>query len=211
MTMTCRNERRDACPEVSVVMPCLNEAATLGACIELISTTFEEHQIYGEVVVADNGSSDSSPEIARALGARVVPVAERGYGNALIGGIEAALGKFVIMGDADCSYDFAHIPRILETLRAGDDLVMGNRSLGGIKPGCPHPTATGDWMRANDAGGEEDCAITEEKLDIAGSHPGVSSASSRKTRKRISQRGNFPDEKKPGPVRERPVGQTLRV
>ena len=131
-----RDDIRDMKPELSVVMPCLNEARTLGACINLIQTTFAENQISGEVIVADNGSTDGSPNIAESLGARVVAVTERGYGNALIGGIEAARGKFVIMGDADCSYDFGHIPRILEKLRRGDDLVMGNRFRGGIKPGA---------------------------------------------------------------------------
>lgn len=126
----------NAFPEVSVVMPCLNEARTLSVCIEEIQTTFSEHKISGEIIVADNGSDDGSREIAESLGARVIPVSKRGYGNALIGGIGAAKGKFLIMGDADCSYDFGHIPRILEKLREGNDLVMGNRFLGGIRPGA---------------------------------------------------------------------------
>src|SRR5262245_61731962 len=99
--------------ELSVVMPCLNEADTIGTCVEKARRALREHGIVGEVVVADNGSTDGSQEIARSLGARVVPVRERGYGNALIGGITAARGKFVLMGDADDSYDFLEIPRFL--------------------------------------------------------------------------------------------------
>jgi glycosyltransferase involved in cell wall biosynthesis len=125
-----------ASPEVSVVMPCLNEARTLAACIEQIQTAFYKHNISGEIIVADNGSSDGSPAIAERLGARVVPVPRPGYGSALMGGINAASGKFVIMGDADRSYDFGHVPRFLEKLRAGNDLVMGNRFSGGVKPGA---------------------------------------------------------------------------
>ena len=90
----------------------------------------------GEVIVADNGSTDGSRELARAAGARVVPVEAKGYGSALMGGILAARGKYVVMGDADDSYDFSHVPRFLEKLRAGYDLVMGNRFLGGIQPGA---------------------------------------------------------------------------
>jgi glycosyltransferase involved in cell wall biosynthesis len=125
-----------ASPEVSVVMPCLNEARTLAACIEQIQTAFYKHNISGEIIVADNGSSDGSPAIAERLGARVVTVPRPGYGSALMGGIDAASGKFVIMGDADRSYDFGHVPRFLEKLRAGNDLVMGNRFSGGVKPGA---------------------------------------------------------------------------
>ena len=126
-------------PELSVVMPCLNEAATLAACIGQLQRVFTEHGISGEIVVADNGSTDGSQAIAQRLGARLVPVSRRGYGNALIGGIEAAAGKYIIMGDSDCSYDFGHVPRFLEQLRAGNDLVMGNRFRGGIKPGAMPP------------------------------------------------------------------------
>jgi glycosyltransferase involved in cell wall biosynthesis len=126
-------------PEVSVVLPCLNEAATLPACIAQIHKTFAEHGIAGEIVVADNGSTDGSQTIAERLGARVVRVSHRGYGNALIGGIDAAQGKFVVMGDSDCSYDFGHLPRFVAQLRAGNDLVMGNRFRGGIKPGAMPP------------------------------------------------------------------------
>lgn len=125
--------------EVSVVMPCLNEADTLERCIRKAQGALAEHGIRGEVVVADNGSCDGSPEIARRLGAQVVAVAERGYGNALMGGIAAARGRFVVMGDADDSYDFAEIPRFVERLRAGAALVQGCRlpSGGGtIRPGA---------------------------------------------------------------------------
>jgi hypothetical protein len=108
-------------------MPCLNESDTLEICIRKAQRTLLEHDIAGEVVVADNGSSDGSLEIAESLGARVVPVSRRGYGSALMGGIAAAEGRFVIMGDADDSYDFCEIPRFVERLRAGDDLVMGCR------------------------------------------------------------------------------------
>ena len=123
-------------PEVSVVMPCLNEAATLRNCIEVTLRAMQDHFIDGEVVVADNGSSDASVEVALTAGARVVHAGRRGYGSALAAGIVAAGGTFVIMGDADNSYDFSHIPRFVERLREGDDLVMGNRFLGGIEPGA---------------------------------------------------------------------------
>ena len=125
--------------ELSVVMPCLNEADTLAICIDKARRAMESHGIAGEVVVADNGSTDGSQEIARAHGARVVPVAERGYGAALMGGIAAARGTFVIMGDADDSYDFAEIPRILDKLREGHDLVQGcrlERGGGRVMPGA---------------------------------------------------------------------------
>ena len=104
-------------PEVSVVMPCLNEAETLAACIEKAQRAFREHDIDGEVVVADNGSTDGSQEIAERLGARVVPVAFKGYGNALHGGITAAQGRYIIIGDSDDSYDFSSIRPFVEELR----------------------------------------------------------------------------------------------
>jgi glycosyltransferase involved in cell wall biosynthesis len=125
--------------ELSVVMPCLNEAETLGVCIRKALDAFRESGIAGEVVVADNGSTDGSQAIAEDLGARVVNVTARGYGNALMGGIAAAAGKYVIMGDADASYDFGHVPRFLQALRGGADLVMGNRFLGGILPDAMPP------------------------------------------------------------------------
>jgi len=122
--------------EVSVVMPCLNEAETLGTCIEKARRSLAELGVEGEVVVADNGSSDGSPEIAKRLGARLVHVKERGYGSALLGGIEAARGTYVIMGDADDSYDFTALGPFVAKLREGYDLVMGNRFRGGIRPGA---------------------------------------------------------------------------
>lgn len=125
--------------ELSIVMPCLNEAETLAICIEKAQRSLQELGIAGEVIVADNGSTDGSQEIAAHLGARVVPVAAKGYGNALIGGIEAARGKFVIMGDADDSYDFTGLGPFVEKLREGYDLVMGNRFRGGIKPKAMPP------------------------------------------------------------------------
>ena len=125
--------------ELSVVMPCLNEAETLAVCIEKAQRSLREHGIAGEVVIADNGSTDGSQEIARQMGARVVDVEEKGYGSALMGGITAARGKYIIMGDADDSYDFTNLLPFVEKLRAGYDLVMGNRFRGGIKPGAMPP------------------------------------------------------------------------
>jgi glycosyltransferase involved in cell wall biosynthesis len=125
--------------EVSVVMPCLNEADTLRVCIEKAQEAMRASGIIGEVIVADNGSTDDSPLIALTTGARLVQVKDRGYGNALMGGIAAARGKFIIMGDADDSYDFREIPRFVEKLRAGADLVQGCRlpSGGGtVRPGA---------------------------------------------------------------------------
>ena len=122
--------------EVTVVMPCLNEARTVGTCIDKARTAFRELQLRGEVVVADNGSVDDSKAIAHALGARVIEVDRRGYGSALQAGIEAARGLYVIMGDSDDSYDFSQIGPFIEPLRQGYDLVMGNRFRGGIMPGA---------------------------------------------------------------------------
>jgi glycosyltransferase involved in cell wall biosynthesis len=113
--------------ELSVVMPCLNEADTLGTCIRKARLAMAQAGIVGEVIVADNGSTDASLEIARAEGARLVPVRDRGYGAALMGGIEAARGRFVIMGDADDSYDFGEVPKFVERLRDGHELVQGCR------------------------------------------------------------------------------------
>ncbi len=123
-------------PELSIVMPCLNEQDTLEKCIIKAQRAVRDALISAEIVVADNGSTDRSGEIARRLGAKVVRVEKRGYGNALIGGIEAASGRYILMGDADDSYDFSHIPRFLEQLRSGADLVIGNRFAGGIQPGA---------------------------------------------------------------------------
>ena len=129
------NPRTEA-PELSIVMPCLNEAKTVGTCVTKAFSWLHRHDVHGEVIVADNGSTDGSRTIAARLGARVVPVASRGYGNALCAGIEAARGKFVIMGDSDDSYDFSALEGFVEKLRAGYDLVLGNRFLGGIAPGA---------------------------------------------------------------------------
>lgn len=123
-------------PEFSVVMPCLNEAETLAACIKKAQRAFRDLGIEGEVVIADNGSTDGSQEIAERLGARVVPVAAKGYGNALHGGITAARGRYIIMGDSDDSYDFSSIGPFVAKLREGYGLVMGNRFRGGIMPGA---------------------------------------------------------------------------
>jgi glycosyltransferase involved in cell wall biosynthesis len=120
--------------ELSILMPCLNEAETLAICIKKAQKALDDLQVNGEVVVADNGSTDGSPDIAASLGARVIHVAEKGYGSALLGGIKAARGKYIIMGDADDSYDFTNLGPFLEKLRAGYDLVMGNRFKGGIEP-----------------------------------------------------------------------------
>ena len=122
--------------ELSVVMPCLNEAETLEMCIRKAQETLQQADIAGEVIIADNGSTDGSAEIAARLGARVVTVAAKGYGSALAGGIAASRGRYILMGDADNSYDFGHAPRFLTPLRAGADLVMGNRFKGGIEPGA---------------------------------------------------------------------------
>lgn len=118
--------------ELSVVMPCLNERETVGVCVRKALASLIEAGILGEVIVGDNGSTDGSVEIAEAEGARIIHVADKGYGNALKGGIVAARGEFVLMADSDDSYNFGHIMRFLEQLRAGADLVMGNRFRGGI-------------------------------------------------------------------------------
>jgi glycosyltransferase involved in cell wall biosynthesis len=125
--------------ELSVVMPCLNEADTLEVCLRKAARAMREHDIKGEIIVADNGSTDDSIEIAQRNGARVVHVKEKGYGSALMGGIEAARGRFVIMGDADDSYDFLEIPKFVEKLREDYDLVQGCRLPGGggqVLPGA---------------------------------------------------------------------------
>ena len=113
--------------EVSVVMPCLNEADTLATCIAKSKAALEAHGISGEIIVADNGSTDESREIALRSGARVVEIHQKGYGNALMGGIESARSRFIVMGDADDSYDFGQIPRFVEKLREGYQLVQGCR------------------------------------------------------------------------------------
>lgn len=127
-------QRDDRAPELSVVLPCLNEAETLADCVDLINRTVRAHHIAAEIIVADNGSTDGSIELAALLGVRLLHVPDKGYGSALRGGIAAARGKYVIMGDADMSYDFGDIPRFMNELRAGAGLVMGNRFEGGIEP-----------------------------------------------------------------------------
>jgi len=122
--------------ELTILMPCLNEAETIGICVEKALRFLATSGTSGEVLVADNGSTDGSIEIAQSLGARVVAVTTKGYGAALSGGITAARGKFVIMGDADDSYDLSNLGPFLEELRAGRDLVMGNRFRGGIEAGA---------------------------------------------------------------------------
>ena len=122
--------------ELSIVMPCLNEVRTLKACIRKACRFLEDNGISGEIIVADNGSTDGSVELASSLGARVLSVGRRGYGAALKYGIESARGRWVIMGDSDDSYDFSALKPFLDRLRAGDDLVVGNRYGGGIAPGA---------------------------------------------------------------------------
>ena len=122
--------------ELSIVMPCLNESETLATCIRHAQTFLATSGVVGEVIIADNGSTDGSQQIAEDEGARVVNVAEKGYGAALIGGIAAARGTYVAMGDADDSYDFEGLGPFVDELRNGADLVMGNRFRGGIEPGA---------------------------------------------------------------------------
>jgi glycosyltransferase involved in cell wall biosynthesis len=123
-------------PELSIVIPCLNEVNTLGICVEKAQRFMMENDVAGEIIVGDNGSTDGSQDLARNLGVRVIDVESRGYGYALQGGIEAARGTYVIMGDADDSYDFYHLEGFVEKLREGYDLVMGNRFKGGIAEGA---------------------------------------------------------------------------
>lgn len=125
--------------ELSIVMPCLNEAETLAVCIDKAQAYLDRSGIAGEVLIADNGSTDGSQAIAKEHGARVVDIPLKGYGAALMGGIEAAHGTYIIMGDADDSYDFSNLDLFVERLRAGDQLVMGDRFKGGIAPGAMPP------------------------------------------------------------------------
>ncbi len=125
--------------ELTILMPCLNEAETLASCIRKSLRFLSTSGVMGEVLIADNGSTDGSQQIAAQEGARVVAVAQKGYGAALLGGIEAARGTYIIMGDADDSYDFAALMPFVERLRGGADLVMGNRFQGGIEPGAMPP------------------------------------------------------------------------
>src|SRR6266550_453729 len=141
MSVAQRSSKQQAEPslravEVSIVMPCLNEAETLAACIQKAQSAIAKDGLSAEIIVADNGSTDGSQAIAKELGARLVQVERKGYGSALIGGIQAARGEFVIMGDADDSYDFTAIAPLIARLREGCDLVVGNRFRGGIEPGA---------------------------------------------------------------------------
>jgi glycosyltransferase involved in cell wall biosynthesis len=129
-------QRDPAAVELTVLMPCLDEARTVAICVRKAIEACRAAAVDAEVLVADNGSQDGSPELARAAGARVIHVAEKGYGAALRAGIEAARGRFVVMGDADDSYEFEDVPRFLARLRAGDELVMGSRFRGIIHPGA---------------------------------------------------------------------------
>jgi glycosyltransferase involved in cell wall biosynthesis len=122
--------------ELTILMPCLNEANTVEACTQAAHGYLAKSGVHGEVLVADNGSSDGSADLALAAGARVVRVPTPGYGAALMSGIDAAQGRYIIMGDADCSYDFSKLDAYVERLRAGADLVMGNRFRGGIATGA---------------------------------------------------------------------------
>jgi glycosyltransferase involved in cell wall biosynthesis len=122
--------------ELTILMPCLNEAETVATCIRKAHSFLKRTGIKGEVLVADNGSSDGSPELAGAAGARVVRITQKGYGSALLGGIDAAYGRFVIMADADDSYDFSQLDAFMEGLRAGNSMVIGHRFRGGIRPGA---------------------------------------------------------------------------
>ena len=134
-----RPEPQGSTLELSVVMPCLDEAETLSGCIEKVQGIFRDHHIAGEIIVADNGSTDDSSSIARQMGARLISVKQQGYGNALRQGIESSRGKYVITGDADASHDLSQIPLFLAKLREGYDLVIGNRFQGAIKAGAMPP------------------------------------------------------------------------
>ena len=153
--------------ELSIIMPCLNEAETLALCVRKAMAFLADHGIAGEVIVADNGSTDGSQQIANALGARIVHVPIRGYGAALSGGIAAAKGRFVAMGDADDSYDFGALMPFLEQLRDGADLVMGNRFRGGIaagampmRPGSPSTCAIPSRSRSRASAGPQRSAAS---------------------------------------------------
>ena len=122
--------------ELTILMPCLNEEKTIGDCIKQAKKFIEKNNLSAEILIADNGSTDNSVKIAESLGARVVAISKKGYGNALKGGIKEARGKYIIMGDCDMSYDFLNLELFLEMLRQGIDFVIGNRFKGGIKKGA---------------------------------------------------------------------------
>jgi glycosyltransferase involved in cell wall biosynthesis len=125
--------------ELTILMPCLNEAETIQTCVRKAMSFLQRANIRGEVVVADNGSTDGSQALAQSCGARIIAIPTRGYGAALQGGIQGARGKFIVMADADDSYDFTALDPFVEQLRSGYDLVMGNRFRGGIKPNAMPP------------------------------------------------------------------------
>lgn len=135
-SMTARESESTPLLDVSVVMPCLDERATIGGCISKALNAIRELGLPGEVIVGDNGSTDGSQEIASASGARVVSIQTRGYGAALLGAIAASRGQIILMGDSDDSHDFAQLERFLNKLNEGYDLVVGNRFRGGIQPGA---------------------------------------------------------------------------
>jgi glycosyltransferase involved in cell wall biosynthesis len=134
--VTPANRLQGGAIELTILMPCLNEAETLAACINKAKAYLDRSGVVGEIVIADNGSTDGSQDIATRLGARVVRVPQKGYGAALLGGIAAAHGRFIVMGDADDSYDFTALDPFVDALRSGADLVIGNRFQGGIEPGA---------------------------------------------------------------------------
>lgn len=135
--------------ELSIIMPCLNEAETLEVCIVKANRFLTESGIVGEVIIADNGSTDGSQDIARRNGARVIDVPVKGYGTALMAGIDSAHGRYVVIGDSDDSYDFSALMLFIEKLRAGYQLVMGNRFVGGIAEGAM-PCLEGMHIGADD-------------------------------------------------------------
>ena len=131
--MATQAPKNDPTVELTIVLPCLNEEQTVGICVEKAMNFLHKSGINGSVLVADNGSTDRSVEIACSRGAKIIHVSEKGYGSALRGGFAAAQGKFIIMADADDSYDLENLAPFVEKLREGYDLVMGNRFKGGIK------------------------------------------------------------------------------
>src|ERR1700734_444557 len=133
------DQREPAALELTILMPCLNEAETIEVCVRKAMGFLRRSGVSGEVLIADNGSTDGSQALAEAAGARVIDIPERGYGSALMGGIQAARGRYIIMGDADDSYDLTELLPFVERLRNGADLVMGNRFKGGIAPGAMPP------------------------------------------------------------------------
>lgn len=139
MSTLALSQSTDLAPELTIVLPCLNEAETLATCIVKAKAVLKGNNISGEIIVADNGSTDRSSEIAEAHGVFVVYAELRGYGAALDAGIQAARGGYVLIADADDSYDFAYVPHFLTELRNGADLVMGNRFRGGIEAGAMPP------------------------------------------------------------------------